>query len=121
MLKVGEGCTGQPLEELALVDTPSRGVLYLITMAARSTNLAYMEAVIRAYVYGATEPLWLSSGLEDTFLGTYYFQTGRYHTPIVGLTQRESVRTRLRMRPGPLRQLNARSSPEHSTTRGSPP
>jgi hypothetical protein len=49
-------CTGQPLEEFALLDTPNRGVLYLVTMAARSTNLAYMEACIRAYIDGATEP-----------------------------------------------------------------
>jgi len=30
--------------------------------------------------------LWLSSGLEDYFLGTHHFPTGRYHTPIAGLT-----------------------------------
>lgn len=81
-----ENHTAQPLEEFALVDTPGTGLLYQVTMAGRSSNLSYMEACMRAYVGGAKEPLWLSSGLEDYFLGTYYFQTGRYHTPLAGLT-----------------------------------
>jgi hypothetical protein len=85
-LHTREAYTGQPLEEFDLINTPNRGVLYLVTMAATSTNLSYMEAVVRAYIDGAAEPLWVSSGLEDYFLGTYYFQTGRYHTPIAGLT-----------------------------------
>jgi hypothetical protein len=28
----------------------------------------------------------LSSGLEDYFLGTYYFNRGKYYTPVAGLT-----------------------------------
>jgi hypothetical protein len=28
----------------------------------------------------------LSSGLEDYFLGTYYFNRGKYYTPLAGLT-----------------------------------
>jgi hypothetical protein len=30
--------------------------------------------------------LFLSSGLEDYFLGTYYFNRGRYHSNVAGLT-----------------------------------
>ena len=41
---------------------------------------------MRAYIGGAKEPLMLSSGLEDYFLGTYYFNRGRYATPVAGLT-----------------------------------
>jgi hypothetical protein len=42
---------------------------------------------MRAYIGGAKDPLMLSSGLEDYFLGTYYFNRGRYATPVAGLTQ----------------------------------
>ena len=28
----------------------------------------------------------VSSGLEDYFLGTYYFKDGKYHNPVAGLT-----------------------------------
>ena len=41
---------------------------------------------MRAYIGGAKEPLMLSSGLEDYFLGTYYFNKGKYYTPVAGLT-----------------------------------
>ena len=34
---------------------------------------------------GEKNPLFLSSGLGDYFLGTYYFQKGKYYTP-AGLT-----------------------------------
>lgn len=85
-LHARENFTAQPLEEFALADVPGNGLLYQVTMAARSGNLSYMEACMRAYIGGADAPLWLSSGLEDYFLGTYYFQTGRYHTALAGLT-----------------------------------
>ncbi len=49
-------------------------------------DLSYMEACMRAYIGQAKEPLMLSSGLEDYFLGTYYFNRGRYATPVAGLT-----------------------------------
>lgn len=80
-----EGYTGEPLEEFTLCETANNGALYQVTMAAKSTNLSYMEACVRAYVNGG-ELLWLSSGLEDYFLGTYYFQTGKFYTPVAGLT-----------------------------------
>ncbi len=41
---------------------------------------------MRAYVDGSTEPVLLSSGLEDYFLGTYYFNRGRYANNLAGLT-----------------------------------
>ncbi len=55
-------------------------------MSARSSNLNFMEGEIRAYIDGTTTPLLLSSGLEDYFLGTYYFRKGIYYTPVAGLT-----------------------------------
>ena len=71
------------------------GGLYQVTMAAKGLrkskkdqwkDLSYMEACMRAYIGRAKEPLMLSSGLEDYFLGTYYFNRGRYATAVAGLT-----------------------------------
>lgn len=81
-----ENFTAQPLEEFALCESPKSGALYLVTMAARSENLNFMEAQMRAYVNGAAEPMMVSSGLEDYFLGTYYFKDGKYQNPVAGLT-----------------------------------
>ncbi len=90
-----ENHTAQPLEEFPLCDVPGSGALYQVTIAAKGLrksakdqgqNLGYLEACMRAYRNGAHEPLMLSSGLEDYFLGTYYFNKGRYATPVAGLT-----------------------------------
>jgi hypothetical protein len=81
-----ENYLAKRLEEFDLCKTDKAGALYQVTLAAKSSNPNYLEACMRAYVNGSTDPLWLSSGLEDYFLGTYYFQTGKYHTPIGGLT-----------------------------------
>ncbi len=92
-----ENYTARPLEELSLCDVKGNGALYQVTMAAKGLrkledasqrwkDLSFMEACMRAYIGGAREPLFLSSGLEDYFLGTYYFNKGRYATPVAGLT-----------------------------------
>ncbi len=85
--------TAQPLEEFNLCQVQGSGALYQVTMEAKGQrksgswkDLSFMEACMRAYLNGAREPLMLSSGLEDYFLGTYYFNKGRYYTPIAGLT-----------------------------------
>ena len=81
-----ENYTAQPLEEIDMCRTRDAGVLYQTTIAAKSTNLNYLESCVRAYIDGKKKPLLLSSGLEDYFLGTYYFNRGLYHTPLAGLT-----------------------------------
>ncbi len=92
-----ENHLAKPLEEFALCDVPGHGALYQVTMAAKAQrksadenvrwkDLSFMEACMRAYIGGTKEPLMLSSGLEDYFLGTYYFNKGRYATPVAGLT-----------------------------------
>lgn len=85
--------TAQPLEEFALCDLTGAGALYQVTIAARTKqvrgdwkDLSFLEACMRAYLDGASEPTLLSSGLEDYFLGTYYFNRGRYATDVAGLT-----------------------------------
>lgn len=90
--------TAQPLEEFSLCDVKGDGALYEVTMAAQGlssrgdwTDLSFMEGCMRAYLGGSPQPLLLSSGLEDYFLGTYYFNKGKYHTPVAGLTHFDSA------------------------------
>lgn len=92
-----ENYLAKPLEEFSLCDVSGNGALYQVTMAAKGQrktadektrwkDLSFMEGCMRAYIGGAKEPLMLCSGLEDYFLGTYYFNKGRYATPVAGLT-----------------------------------
>lgn len=75
-----------PLEMLDLCNVPNGGLLYQVTLSVKSGNLNFLEACMRAYLDGAKEPMLLSSGTEDYFLGTYYFNRGMYHFPMAGLT-----------------------------------
>ncbi len=88
-----ENHTAQPLEEFALCDVKGAGALYQVTIAAKGsartgswTDLSYMEGCIRAYPDGAKTATLLSSGFEDYFLDTYYFNKGRYANALAGLT-----------------------------------
>ena len=88
-----EDYEAEPLEEFDLCDLNGAGMLYMVTMEAaglRDTDhwkdLSYMESCMRAYFGRAVEPVFLSSGLEDYFLGTYYFNKGRYENMLGGLT-----------------------------------
>ncbi len=86
-----------PLTEFDMCNVLGKGALFLVTMAAKGLrvhpnnnerwkDLSYQEACIRAYFNGSNEPMMLSSGLEDYFLGTYYFNKGRYYSDVAGLT-----------------------------------
>jgi hypothetical protein len=88
-----ENHTAKPLEEFTMAAVSGAGMLYQTTMAAQGLrkagswkDLSYQEACVRAYLNGEKEATMLSSGLEDYFLGTYYFNKGRYCTPVAGLT-----------------------------------
>jgi len=81
-----ENYEAQPLEEFDLCNVSGQGALYQVMIAAQSTNLTFLEACMRAYLGTEKTPLMLSSGLEDYFLGTYYFDTGIFHADIAGLT-----------------------------------
>jgi len=76
----------KPLDQFPMYDTPKTGMLYMVTIAAKSSSFCFMESCVRAYIGGAKEPLLLSSGMEDYFLGTYDFNKGRYYTPVAGVT-----------------------------------
>ena len=88
-----ENHTAKPLEEFNLCDVKGAGALYQVTIAGKGLRdtgdwkaLSFLEACMRAYLDGAAEPMLLSSGLEDYFLGTYYFNKGRYANNLAGLT-----------------------------------
>ena len=80
-----------------------RGALYQVTMAAESLrnvgdwkDISYLEAIVRAYVNGEPAPVLLSSGLEDYFLGTYYFNRGLYANALAGLTHFDAEKNAFR-------------------------
>ncbi len=81
-----ENRTAHPLEEFDIYAGSRPGALYEVAIAARSSNFGFLESCVRAYMGGAKTPLMLSSGMEDYFLGTYYFNRGKYYTPVAGLT-----------------------------------
>lgn len=87
-----ENYVAKPLEEFTFCDVKGDGMLYQVAMEAKGLrnnnhwkDLSYMESCIRVYTNGYA-PMFLSSGLEDYFLGTYYFNTGRYANMLAGLT-----------------------------------
>lgn len=77
-----------PLQMVDIARSSGHGALYQVTLAVASQDLDFLEAMMRAYIDGASEPLLLSSGTEDYFLGTYYFNRGLYHFPLAGLTHK---------------------------------
>jgi hypothetical protein len=87
-----------PLEEFDLCNAAGRGALFQVTIAAEGletpNRMSYLEACMRGYFGGNSTPVLLSSGLEDYFLGTYYFDTGRFHADISGLTHIDPAKSR---------------------------
>jgi hypothetical protein len=79
----------QPLDEFDLARVAGAGMVFQVTMAAKSSNLEFLEGQMRAYFGKETKPQYLSSGLEDYFLGTYYFNRGLYHFAQAGLTHKD--------------------------------
>ena len=86
-----ESLHAEPEQIFDLCKVTRDGMVFQVTMQAQSTNFEFMEGQMRAYIGGATEPQMLSSGLEDYFLGTYYFNRGLYHLPQAGLTHKDET------------------------------
>lgn len=78
------------LKEFNLCDLAGTGAVYQVFIAAKGLgnpgDISFLEACMRVYPDGVKDPVFLSSGLEDYFLGTYYFDSGRYYTDTAGLT-----------------------------------
>ena len=86
-----EQVTLQPLEFVTLANiSNSAGALFMVTLAAESTDYNYLEACMRAHIDGSDQTTWLSSGTEDFFLSAYYFNKGIYHMDNAGLTFKDS-------------------------------
>lgn len=88
-LQVHESRALAPLEMFEIAQSTRAGAVCQVTLAVASRNFSFLEAKLRAHLNGAAEPLWLSSGTEDYFLGTYYFNRGLYHLPVAGLTHKQ--------------------------------
>jgi hypothetical protein len=76
----------KPLEFLDLVNSTNNGAVWMVTLAARSANLNYLEGCVRMYTGPKQELSLLSSGTEDYFQSAYYFNAGAFHFPEAGLT-----------------------------------
>lgn len=87
-LQVHENIMLDPLQMLEIGQSSGAGALYQVMLAVRSKNFSYLEAMLRAHIDSAIEPVMLSSGTEDYFLGTYYFNRGLYHLSPAGLTHK---------------------------------
>jgi hypothetical protein len=71
---------------LANISAGTAGALLQTNFAASGPSFGYLEACMRFFPDGATEPVFLSSGAEDYFLSASYFDEGMFKTPNSGLT-----------------------------------
>ncbi|XP_066924957.1 uncharacterized protein [Clytia hemisphaerica] len=62
------------------------GLLFMVTLAANSTDFNYLEGCFRLCTRDHTDVQYLSSGTEDFFLSAFYYNKGVYHTQHAGLT-----------------------------------
>lgn len=83
---------GEPYQEFDICNVKGKGLLYHMFMESENVdpkggwkNASFLEAVIRAYDNNGNLDN-LSSGLEDYFLGTYYFNTGKFQNELAGVT-----------------------------------
>ena len=67
----------------------------MTVLSVQSRAEQFLEGEVRAFLsnatnsscsYGVCAYMTMSSGTEDYFLGTYYFNRGPYHTPLAGLS-----------------------------------
>jgi len=64
------------------------GAVFMVTLAAESGNLNFLEGCIHAYFDGKTEfpGVVLATGTEDYFDSAWYYNAGRYYQATSGLT-----------------------------------
>ncbi len=55
-------------------------------LVAESTDLNFLEACLRMKIDGENDYQFLSSGTEDIFLSSYYFDAGVFHSDDSGAT-----------------------------------
>jgi len=75
------------LEMIKIAEATSGGGALLLTMFdADAGSYTYLEACLRLLADGSKTPLFLSSGAEDYFLSSSYFDEGMFKTEESGLT-----------------------------------
>ena len=80
-----------PTEWTTLFNVTGGGLLYMVTQAIDAESAHSLEGVHHAHVDGDPERLILSSGFEDYYLSAQYFDAGRFHTPLSGLSHHSSL------------------------------
>jgi len=76
-----QNVTLQPYELTTLAQIPqgNAGLLFFVTIEAESSDLNFLEACFRAYIDGAEDPQFLSSGTEDFFFECLLLQWWPVH------------------------------------------
>jgi len=78
-----------PLDWVPLVNvTSGPGMHFMVTIAAQSGNLNFLEGCLHVYMDGDnTFPGFvISTGTEDYFDSAWYFNGGQFHYPVSGFT-----------------------------------
>ena len=86
VLKKHEKLILSPYELISLANSSRNGILFMVSLAAKSTDLNYLEGCFRLIGSNGTKTQFLSSGTEDFFLSAYYYNKGLYYSDHAGLT-----------------------------------
>jgi len=81
----------KPLQFLQLANTSNAGVVFMVLLAVKSSNLNYLEGCFRTYTKGSTVANLISTGTEDYFQSAYYFNAGGFHFPGAGLSHKDDT------------------------------
>eukprot|EP00039_Didymoeca_costata_P021352 m.344284 g.344284 ORF g.344284 m.344284 type:complete len:318 (+) comp24129_c1_seq1:149-1102(+) len=90
-----EGAEQAPLSQIAFFNTMNNGAVLMNILSVNAQSETFLEGEVRSYAkgkpandcsMGVCSTMGLSSGTEDYFLGTYYFNRGKYHNPVSGVT-----------------------------------
>jgi hypothetical protein len=81
----------QPLDYITIAAVPSGqgGALLNTFLDSVSSDYNFLEACVRFYADGAVTPQYLSSGTEDYFLSSSYFDENKFTTSQAGLTYKQ--------------------------------
>ena len=65
-------------EQFTMMETQKKSMVIGVNLFVNSETVTSLEACIRAFDTRNDKSVYLSSGLEDFFLGTYYFDSGQF-------------------------------------------
>lgn len=88
-----ENLTLKPYELISFANSARNGILFMVTLAAQSTDFNYLEGCFRLVGSNGSKTQFLSSGTEDFFLSAYYYNKGLYYSDHAGLTYLEKPGT----------------------------